>query len=207
MITTVTALRSPGLPSKEYYKDAELVAKYGRVIGEVLESLLEKASQDESSLDMASFLHPGTNSAELVEELLDFEAKLAAATPDTEDAEDVTKYYNPKTTAEVSELLPQLSIPSIMENFAPTGCSPKKLIVGSPSYLQSLSTALEETSFKALKAYLVWKTVQAYASKIEDDAVKPLKVFDNELSGKDANAVEDRWRTCIRSSDNSLGKP
>ena len=146
-----------------------------------------------------------TRSAELVEKIVLLESKLAQATPDEEDAEDVTKYYNPMDLDEIKDLLPQLSVKYLISTLAPADFKPEKLIVGSPSYLKALSGILRETSAEALQAYFVWKTVQAYAYRVEDDALKPLKRFNNELQGKDSDASEERWRTCIRVADNGLG--
>lgn len=146
-----------------------------------------------------------TRSAELVEEIVLLESRLAQATPDEEDAEDVTKYYNPMDLEQIKDLLPQLSVQYLISTLAPADFKPEKLIVGSPSYLKALSGILRETSAEALQAYFVWKTVQAYAYRVEDDALKPLKRFNNELQGKDSDASEERWRTCIRVADNGLG--
>ena len=176
-----------------------MVAKYGKTIGQVLEALLAEAGSY-SMRDRFS-----AQNAELVEDLVVFESKLAKATPATEEAEDVTKYYNPLTLDDTKALLPQLSIKHLISSLAPSGYSPNKLIVGSPSYLQAVSRLLEETSRETLQAYFVWKTVQAYAYEVEDDALKPLKRFDNELQGKDPDASEERWRTCIKFVDRGLG--
>ncbi len=146
-----------------------------------------------------------TNNAELVESIVLFESKLAQATPDEEDAEDVTKYYNPMSLDQIKGLLPQLSVQYLISTLAPADFKAKKLIVGSPSYLKALSEILRETSAETLQAYFVWKTVQAYAYKVEGDALKPLKRFNNELLGKDPDASEERWRTCIKVVDNGLG--
>lgn len=133
------------------------------------------------------------------------ESKLAQATPDEEDAEDVTKYYNPMNLDQIKGLLPQLSVEHLISTLAPADFKPEKLIVGSPSYLKALSEILRGTSAETLQAYFVWKTVQAYAYRIEDDALKPLKRFNNVLLGKDPDASEERWRTCIKVADDGLG--
>ena len=146
-----------------------------------------------------------TKSAELVEGIVLLESKLAQATPDEVDAEDVTKYYNPMNLDQIRALLPQLSVQYVISTLAPADFKSDKLIVGSPSYLKALSEILRETSAETLQAYFVWKTVQAYAYEIEDDALKPLKRFNNELSGKDPDASEERWRTCIKVADSELG--
>ena len=141
----------------------------------------------------------------MVESIVLLESKLAQATPDEEDAEDVTKYYNPLSIDQIKALLPQISVQHIISALAPADFKPEKIIVGSPSYLKALSGILRETNVEALQAYFVWKTVQAYAYKVEDDALKPLRRFNNELLGKDPDASEERWRTCIKVTDNGLG--
>ena len=181
-----------------------LVMKYAKTIGQVLEALLQEAGPHSDFLaSMRS--HISTKNAELVEDLVVFESKLAKATPATEEAEDVTKYYNPLNLDETTALMPQLSIPYLISTLTTSDYHPDKLIVGSPSYLKTVSKVLQDTSVETLQAYFVWKAVQAYAYKIEDDALKPLIRFNNELQGKDPNASEERWRTCIKVADNGLG--
>ena len=204
VVPFVNAPRQPGLPSKEYYKDPELVIKYGKVIGQVLEALLAEAGPYSTLLRSMRNRFSALNT-ELVESLVDFESKLAKATPATEEAEDVTKYYNPLSLDETNDLIPELSIPYLISSLGPPDYTPSKLIVGSPSYLKTVSRLLHETSTETLQAYLVWKTVQSYAYEVEDEALKPLKRFNNELQGKDPDASEERWRTCIKFADNGLG--
>ena len=201
---SIAAPRQPGLPTKEYYKSPELVARYAKTIGQVLEALLAEAKSDSKPLE-GLWTQFSTKSAELVEGIVLLESKLAQATPDEEDAEDVTKYYNPMTLDQIEELLPQVSVRYLISTLAPANFEPEKLIVGSPSYLRVLAEVLRGTSAEALQAYFVWKTVQTYAYTVEDDALKPLKRFNNELLGKDPDASEERWRTCIKVVDNGLG--
>ena len=204
VIPFVNAPRQPGLPSKEYYKDPMLVVKYAKTIGQVLEALLQEAGPHSDFLESMRS-HISTKNAELVEDLVVFESKLAKATPATEEAEDVTKYYNPLNLDETTALMPQLSIQYLISTLATSDYQPDKLIVGSPSYLKTVSKVLQDTSVETLQAYFVWKAVQAYAYKIEDDALKPLIRFNNELQGKDPDASEERWRTCIKFADHGLG--
>ena len=201
---SIAAPRQPGLPTKEYYKSPELVARYAKTIGQVLEALLAEAKSDSKPL-RGLWTQISTRSAELVEGIVLLESKLAQATPDEEDAEDVTKYYNPMNLDQIKGLLPQVSVQHLISTLAPANFRPDKLIVGSPSYLRALAEILRGTSAEALQAYFVWKTVQTYAYNVEDDALKPLKRFNNELLGKDPDASEERWRTCIKVADNELG--
>ncbi|KAL8956164.1 MAG: hypothetical protein Q9183_006393 [Haloplaca sp. 2 TL-2023] len=198
VVLMLSALRRPGLPSKEYYQDPSVVGRYTETIGQVLEALLREAHSSEHDFLLEC-------SEELVEAIVRLEKNLALASPDEEDAEDVTKYYNPRSPAEVQALLPQLSMPELLSHLAPAGYVPEKVIVGSPPYVYALAMNLEQASYETIRAYLVWKTVQAYVDQIEDEALTPLKRFNNELRGKDPDASEERWRTCVRAVDRSLG--
>jgi endothelin-converting enzyme len=65
-----------GLPSKEYYKDEKVVASYINTIAQILPKF-QAASENRLAENVAS-------------DLVDFEKKLAAASPNAEDMEDVT---------------------------------------------------------------------------------------------------------------------
>lgn len=203
VVLMMDALNRPGLPSKEYYKDKDLVTAYGNTIGQVLEALLREA---QPPIERAS--DAGTAfecNEDLVKSLVQLEADLASATPDEEDSEDVTKYYNPRSLTQVGDILPQISMPYLLSTLAPSGFVPKKVIVRSPSYLKALSVQLDKAAPETIRAYLVWKTVQAYVDMIEDEAVMPLKRFNNKLQGKDPDTSEERWKTCVRAVDRGLG--
>ena len=200
----LNAPRSPGLPSREYYKDKEVVESYGKVIGQVLEGLVHEAYPNMTLMETENGWF-STVSGEIVQNVIDFETKLAKVTPSTEDAEDVTKSYNPKSIIEVQFLLPQISIPLLLSKQAPSDFTPEKLIIGSPDYLKGLSTAIQDTSPETIKVYLVWKVVQTFAYRVESVAVKPLIEFNNILQGKDPQATEERWRFCVRDANRGLG--
>ena len=170
----------------------------------MLEALLRETNPNATSTFRGGYDRPSKTSENLVKAIVDLESKLAEATPDTEDAEDVTKYYNPRTLEEARALFPQISIQHIVSSLAPQ-YDPRRIIVGSPSYLKKASSVLHDITAETLQAYFVWKTVQAYADKVEDDALKPLKRFENQLQGKDPDALAERWRTCVRHVDNGLG--
>lgn len=55
-----------------------------------------------------------------------------------------------------------------------------------------------------MQTYFLWKTIQAFASVTEADALKPYKRFLNTLSGRDADSVPERWRTCVNHVDSGL---
>ena len=205
VVLTMNALGRPGLPSKEYYNDKDMVSSYADTIGQVLEALLREAQPRlEGEFKSAALLECDEK---LVKAVVQLESDLAFASPDEEDAEDVTKYYNPRSLAEVETLLPQISVTYLLSILAPSTFVPQKVIVGSPSYMEALAIQLEKASPETLRAYLVWKTVQTYVDKVQDEALVPLKRFNNRIQGKDPDVSEDRWKTCVRAVDRGLGKP
>lgn len=174
-----------GLPAKQNYNDTELLAEYRSVAEQVLGNF-------------------GGN-GKLAKDVVELETKLADITPSVADWRDVTKYYNPKSIDETESLLPQVSFTHIISELAPPDYETDRLIVGSPSYLKSLSGILKKTPRETVQAFFQWKLIQSYADMIEDPAVKALKRFNNKLAGKDPDATEERWRTCVKSLDSNLG--
>lgn len=195
-----------GLPSKEYYEDKEMLAKYQVMAAQVMDNFYKKTpSNDSSNLWGSQKQIELINSVSLMKGVVAFETRVAALTPPEEDLNDVTKTYNPMTPANVSETLPDIDFEHIIAELAPKGYSADTVIAASPKYLKDLSKVLKSTPRQTVQAFLVWKVILSYASRVEDPALKPLNEFNNELRGKDPDAVEERWRTCIRSADNDLG--
>ncbi|KAK1975874.1 peptidase family M13 [Colletotrichum cereale] len=188
--TVVVSVASPGrlgLPSKERYEDDKLVEKYRGVVVEVLGNLFPDQNKD--------------NFAKVV----DLEKLLAAASPSTEESEDVTKYYNPMLIDEASALTPEIELTALIHDLAPEGFVVQRVIVMAPKYMSELSTILAETDKEIIQNYFIWKAVQAFSSYVDADAVKPYRRFVNELAGKDPESAPERWRTCVGHVDDSLG--
>lgn len=173
-----------GLPAREYYNNTHTVAEYIDVAEQVL----------------GSFVGSPAN----VKDVVEFETKLANASPDTQTREDITKSYNPRTLKETEELLPELSFSNLIAALAPSGYKTERVIVNSPSYMESLSRILAETSRETVQQFFKWKLVQTFADNIEDPKIQPLRQFTNKLEGKDPQATEERWRKCVQVLDDGL---
>lgn len=191
-----------GLPSKEYYKNSKLLAEYHAMIREVLPHFISLPSNETLALGgQGGRFH----TADIISSLVSFETKLAEAKPDEVDLEDSLKAYNPTNTSDLKHLVPEISFDKLFRDLAPSEYKGKYVIVSSPSYLQNMSKILESTPKQVVQTYLVWKTIQTYSSRVEDPIIEPLRRFFNQLEGKEPDAKEERWRTCIRSCDNTLG--
>ncbi|KAL2834972.1 hypothetical protein BDW59DRAFT_1858 [Aspergillus cavernicola] len=177
-----------GLPAREYYNDTETVSSYTTMAEKVLGGFIGNKQ-----------------TTQRVRDVVTFESKLADVTPDTETQEDVTRYYNPRSIEETKSLLPQVLLSDIISGLAPSEYEADRLIVGSPSYMKSLSKILNETPREIVQLFFKWKLVQVYAEHIESAKIQPLREFNNVLAGKDPQAKKDRWRKCIATLDGDLG--
>lgn len=186
VIVAVSAPWSIGLPAKERYNDEKLLDFYEGTIGRI-------------------FQHMHLTSQPIPRKVIKLEQKLAAASPDAEDMNDVTQYYNPMSIKEAEALTPKLHISKIIGGLLPKGASADNVINMTPKYLKKLAGILDETDRDTLRGYFYWKAIQAYGPYIEADVLKPLKKWNNYLAGKDADAEEERWRTCVDHVDDGLG--
>jgi endothelin-converting enzyme len=190
VVVSVGSPRSIGLPSKERYEDDVLVAKYRDVMGQVLGAFYP----NEKSL------------AEKSDAIVAFEKKLAAASPTEEERESPIASYNPMSLADASALCPQIDLDKMVQHYAEkTGTNVDRVIVNAPSYLRNLTDIIKETDAETLQGYLSWKTIQSLSSYVEADSVKPYQRLSKELAGQDPDAVPERWRTCVRYVDGSVG--
>lgn len=183
----MTPPRHIGLPAREYYNNTDTVEKYTTVVKQVFQGFNVEDFDQEA------------------ENVVAFEKKLADVTPDTATQEDVTKSYNPLSIKATEDLVPQIVLANIIKDLAPQDYTRDLIIVGSPSYLKALSEILAKTSRETISLFLQWKLIQDRSDAIEDDRLTPLTRFENVLDGKDPAAKEERWRTCIKTLDDSLG--
>lgn len=135
--------------------------------------------------------------------LVAFEQALAIAAPDPEDANDVTKYYNPHTPGETALLIPDIQVLDIVKNFT-GGFIPPKVIVMSPDYLHKFSKILAKQDRSTIQAYLAWKVTAAWGTSVEAKALQPLLRFRNKLQGKAPDVKQERWKTCLSVIDSDL---
>ncbi|KAK5019059.1 hypothetical protein LTR16_000941 [Cryomyces antarcticus] len=190
--TVVVSVSAPwriGLPAKERYMDEDIVKRYEDTVAQVISALCPDEKYDSTTFHG----------------VVEFEKKLASASPDAEDREDVTKYYNPMSLQDADTLTPQVHFSRLVDGLAPSNVKTTRLIVGAPQYMKDLAEILSNTPKDVLQVYFLWKAVQSFASAIEADAVKPYKRFSNGLQGKEPDSTPERWRTCVGHVDNGLG--
>ncbi|XP_078035136.1 M13 family metallopeptidase neprilysin 3 isoform X3 [Augochlora pura] len=147
-----------------------------------------------------------------MQEVIDFETKLAEIMTPLEDRRDEEKLYNPMTLNQLQVLAPFLSWVTYFQNA--TRLVNKKIygkttIVNFvPEYFVNLSSLVEKymkTDEKktVLNNYLVWQTVRSLTgclSKPFRDAYKGLR---KALIGSEGR--EEQWRYCVSDTSNAMG--
>ena len=86
VVVQVSPARRIGLPAKDYYKDEKVVKRYTDTIASIIENL----HPDDTKLSNFGKFASKANATEHAQDLVRFESILAAASPDAEDADDVT---------------------------------------------------------------------------------------------------------------------
>jgi len=180
------------LPSPEYYKDQDTLASYERLLEEVFSGLLPHDSWKKSA-------------SVLAKAVVEFEVKIAKITPPPEDLQDVTKYYNIEKIDKVGELGPALRLDLVIRALAPKDYKDSTMLVAFPEFLTKISDLVVETPKRVLQSYLIWKVIHDYAGAIDAPEVKPISRFNNVLSGRDPETKTERWKTCLRHVDGTIG--
>lgn len=191
-----------GLPAPDFYRDAGLVKNYRKVASKTLDAFYDVRLNSTSILRRHHNIH--TNMLDLAQGVVDLEVKLALALPMAQELADPEKTYNKIKIGELSGMLPQINVESIVTELAP-GYHPDELIVASPKYLERLSFVLEGTPLEVLQAYLSWKIIQKLANEVEDARLEALKTFLANLKGASQEQPADPWRQCVREVNEMLG--
>jgi endothelin-converting enzyme len=197
-----------GLPAKNYYEDPKILKEYKDTVAQVLENLYPDDKHESATLHADWMRSSGHGkiaargkAIDSSNEIVEFEKQLAAASPNPEDAQDVTvselicrdlnctdilvqKYYNPMSLKDADSLTPQIQLANVLQKLAPSDYTINRLIIASPQYMNNLTQILSSTSRKTLQTYFIWKVVQAFSSEIEADEIKPYTRFSNKLQGK-----------------------
>jgi endothelin-converting enzyme len=191
-----------GLPSKNHYTDKDTLRKYEKAISESFATVFgEKDSEEFKSY---------------ADKIVAFEKELKSAEMDPEDIQDETKTYlsifcfyllisyNPVAVSNLTNTLPYVSFESVIQHL--TGKPlPKTILLTSPTYLESVNRLLGKTPKGTIQAYLLWTTMRGFLGHTSASTRKPWEDFSKVLAGIDPNVKKERWKTCVREMDYTLG--
>jgi len=82
---------------------------------------------------------------------------------------------------------------------------PGKVLLTSPAYLEAVNDLLKENTKETIQAYLLWTTMRNFIGHTNAQTRKPWEDFSKTLAGIDPNIKKERWKTCVREIDYTLG--
>jgi len=100
--------------------------------------------------------------------------------------------------------LPYVSFETLIENLTQKP-SPKAVLLTSPKYLEAVKNLLDTTPKGTIQAYLLWTTIRSFVAHTGSTVRKPYEDFSKTLAGIDPNVKKERWKTCVREMDQTLG--
>ncbi|KAF2819217.1 zincin [Ophiobolus disseminans] len=187
VIVTLSAPSRFGL-SKQHYENEMLVEKYRAV-----------------TIKLLSGFYPDHQNKASFGKIVDLEKRLAAASPDSEDRRDVTKYYNPMLIEHAAAIAPEIELKALLSGLAPAKNNIKRVVVTAPAYLKQLSNIIAATDKETLQNFFLLNAIKSFSSSIHAEAVKPHRRFRNELAGRDPDSTPKRWRKCVKHVNTGLG--
>jgi len=190
--------------SKQYYNKTSIMGNYTTSIVD-MEQVIE-SGKPITEAPVAEARSKVFNA--LAATIINFEKKLAAAMPDPEKASEIKYYYQPRTIAQVQEMIPQIDILEYLDAQAPDGypITPNRtVIMGDMDFYKVLPGLIEEAGRETIHAYFRSRLLRSWAGRLHKDFTLPLRRLGNQLQGKDLDNLPERWRTCVSEVDRSVG--
>lgn len=147
----------------------------------------------------------GPYSLEWAKNIVNLESKIVNASPDPEYAGKPEYYYKPTDVSQVDAMVPEFSVTDFLVQQAPKDYKVKTVILSDTYYFGNLSSIIKETPRATLHAYFRWNVLRGWYGRLHKDYTRPSRVFNNQLAGRDDDAISARWRTCISEVDNISG--
>ncbi|KAF9082326.1 hypothetical protein BGX23_012577, partial [Mortierella sp. AD031] len=139
-------------------------------------------------------------------DVVDFEIQLAGISTNEDDQYDPTRYNNPRTVEQLSELTPSIDWPLLFQEVLPAGVqSTRPIVVVSPTSQTKLEIILQKTSTKTLQHYFFWTVIYNLACNLGRPYHQPLDAIYAALTGVSAEVKVDRWKPCVEAVNNNLG--
>lgn len=179
-----------GLPDESYYTDEKFADVREKYVG-YLERLLGLAE------------HPDPAGA--ATRILALDTRLAEGHWERAETRDVQKTYNLRTYQQLQELAPAFDWHAYITNLGGTDDTLFEVCVRQPSYLEHLSTVLEEVSIEQWREWLWSRVLRSAAAYLTDDFVETnFDFYGRTLSG--TPELRARWKRAVSFVEGSVGE-
>ena len=179
-----------GLPDESYYREDQYAQVRERYTAHI-----------ERMGELAGLPDP----TDFARRVFAVETRLATHHWDVVSTRDALKTYNKHSYAELKELAPHFDWDAWVKGLrAPDGAF-DSVIVGEPSYLSGLSSALVDHELDDWKAWLSWMFISDQAPYLHEAIVEESFAFNGKvLSG--TPKLKDRWKRGVAVVESSLGE-
>jgi putative endopeptidase len=179
------------LPSSDYYlSDSEDMAAVRQAWVDTTAELLQYIGYSEADATAAA------------EAVLALETAIAGAMTPEADRNDVQTYNNPRTIAELSELVPGLDWDAWIEAVGWSAGDADSILVDDIKYLDALTGILSDTSVDTLKAYFSTQLIWQAAPYLSEEIGATWFAFQGPvLSGQqERSPLDERGLTAVKST-------
>ncbi len=179
-----------GLPDESYYRDDKFGEVRDRYV-EYLERLLELGGHEDPSAAAAT--------------VLALDTRIAKGHWERAETRDVQKSYNLLTAADLAELCPNFDWAAYVTNLGGTDETIAEVCVRQPSYLEHLSTVLDEVPIEDWRNWLLSHVLRAAAPYLPDDFVETnFDFYGRTLNG--TPELRARWKRGVSLVEGALGE-
>jgi endothelin-converting enzyme/putative endopeptidase len=179
-----------GLPDESYYHDekfAEIREKYV----DYLTRMFTLAGRADAAADART--------------VMDLETRLAQGHWERAETRDVDKTYNLVTLAGLKELCPTFDFEAFIRNLGGSEETIAEVCVRQPSYLQHLSSALEETPIEQWRVWLAIRVLRMAAAYLPAAFVETnFDFYGRTLSG--TPELRERWKRGVAVVEGCIGE-
>ncbi|OAQ26349.1 zincin [Linnemannia elongata AG-77] len=194
-----------GLPSKGYYKDIKVVQIYEDTIAQMFQIVLG----DEDVVTRGQpFMDTDVKQEwkDAAKDVVGFETQLAAIGTELVDQYDPIKANNPRTVAQLSNLVPSIDWALLLAEILPRGVTNTRPIVAqSPQYLTQLQVILQTTTLSTLRHYITWVAIKGFGPNLGLPYRRPLQFLKAAIAGTSPDLLPIRWRECVTVVNTNLG--
>ena len=179
-----------GLPDESYYHDekfAEIREKYV----DFLSRMFALVGRADAAADAAA--------------VMEVETRLSRGHWERAETRDVQKTYNLMTLAELKGLCPAFDWEAFVRNLGGSDDTIAETCVRQPSYLEHLSTALEEVPIEQWRTWLTMRVIRAAAPYLPTEFVETnFDFYGRTLSG--TPQLRERWKRGVAVVEGSIGE-
>jgi endothelin-converting enzyme len=105
----------------------------------------------------------------------------------------------------IDKLVPQVSFTKLIQGLAPSGYKIGMVINSDPQFFSKISGIISSTPRDVIHAYFQTRLVMNLSGRLGKEYTKPLRIYSNQMAGRDPFAESERWRSCSSEIDSSLG--